>query len=121
MPPQAPTEKPRTVPGVKYTTCGYILPVFVALGGCASDQSVGCTAAKVAEVPLQPAGQIFLVPVSVNGHTLQMILDTGAQKSVLTEFAVQKWHIPQSGRTFTVGVGNLGGSMRSDAGTCQRL
>jgi predicted aspartyl protease len=49
---------------------------------------VVCTAAKVAEVPLQPAGQIFLVPVSVNGHTLQMILDTGAQKSVLTEFAV---------------------------------
>jgi predicted aspartyl protease len=73
------------------------------------------TPAKVAEVPLQPAGQIFLVPVNVNGHTLQMILDTGAQKSVLTEFAVQKWHIPQSGRTFTVGVGNLGGSMRSDA------
>jgi hypothetical protein len=88
MPPQAPTEKPRTVPGVKYTKCGYILPVLVALGGCASDQSVGCTAAKVAEVPLQPAGQILLVPVNVNGHTLQMILDTGAQKSVLTEFAV---------------------------------
>ena len=60
-------------------------------------------------------GSDILVPVSVNGHTLQMILDTGAQKSVLTEFAVQKWHIPQSGRTFTVGVGNLGGSMRSDA------
>jgi predicted aspartyl protease len=60
-------------------------------------------------------GQIFLVPVSVAGHDLQMMLDTGDTATMLTDTAVQKWHIPQSGRTVSIGIGISGGSLRSNA------
>jgi predicted aspartyl protease len=102
-------------PMTKHTACRYIMPILAALGGCASDQSAGCTTAKIIEVPLQAVGQIFTVPVTVNGHDLQMILDTGNSTTTLTESGVQKWHIPQSGRTYSIGVGASGGSMRSNA------
>jgi predicted aspartyl protease len=95
----------------------YMVPmILAALGGCMSDQSsLDCSVGRVAQVPLQPMGQSFLVTVSVAGHDLQMMLDTGATVTMLTDTAVQKWHIPQSGRTFSIGIGISGGSARSNA------
>ena len=88
----------------------YILPILVAVGGCAADQSVGCDATKAVQVPLQPIGQVFTAPVNVNGHELRLLLDTGANQTMLTASAVQRWGIPQSGRTYGIVIGTAGGS-----------
>jgi predicted aspartyl protease len=83
------------------------------LAGCEQDQ--GCDFVKVAQVPLEPRGQVFVVPVTVNGHAINMMLDTGAERSLLTEAAVQRLNIRRSDRTFSVVVGASSGSLKSDA------
>jgi predicted aspartyl protease len=86
--------------------------VSLAMAGCAPG---GCDLKKVAEVPLQARGQLFTVSTSINGHSLDMVLDTGGAKSMLVDRTVSRLGIRQDGRTFTVLVGLNGGSLRSDA------
>jgi predicted aspartyl protease len=91
-----------------------LLGLLLALAGCA--QAPGCNLVKVAEVPLQPArGRLFTVPVTINGHNLDMLLDTGASKSMLVDASVRRFGIRQDGRTVTILVGLNGGSLRADA------
>lgn len=91
----------------------YLLPILAALGGCADDPAPDCS--QVIRVPLQPIGRMYTVPVTVDGHDLHLMLDTGDSLTMLSEKAVQQWHIPQSGRTSSASVGMAGGSLRSDA------
>ena len=93
-------------------------PVLIALfllvlAGC--QQGSGCDVVKVSQVPLEARGQLFAVPLTLGNHTLSMLLDTGAQRSMLDEATVRRLKIPQDGRTFTVMVGMAGGSPRADA------
>jgi predicted aspartyl protease len=85
---------------------------LLAISGCAPDPpSIACTSPpRAVEVALQPHGRSFLVPVTVNGHTLQMLLDTGGI-TALTEAGVERGHIPRSGE-LSVTVGYNGGGMR---------
>ena len=89
-----------------------VLFLFV-LAGC--QHGSGCDVVKVSQVPLEARGQLFAVPLTLGNHTLSMLLDTGAQRSMLDEAAVRRLKIPQDGRTFTVMVGIAGGSPRADA------
>jgi predicted aspartyl protease len=86
---------------------------LLVLAGC--QQGSGCDVVKVSQVPLEVRGQLFAVPLTLGNHTLNMLLDTGAQRSLLDEATVRRLKIPQDGRTFTVMVGMAGGSPRADA------
>ena len=71
---------------------------------------------KVAQVPLETRNRLFAVPVTVNGHAISMLLDTGAaEKTLLAEAAVKRLSVVRDGRTSTILVGLAGGSMRTDA------
>jgi predicted aspartyl protease len=87
--------------------------LLLLLAGC--EQGVGCNLVKVAEVPLEARNRLFVVPVTMNGHRLDMVLDTGASVSVLDEAVVRRLGIPQDGRTATTVVGPSGGMPRADA------
>ena len=82
--------------------------------GC-QQATTGCDLVKVTEVPLEPKGRVFAVRVTVDQHPLDLELDTGAIKTMLNEATVQRLHIPQDGRTFTVTAGLGGGSLKADA------
>jgi predicted aspartyl protease len=79
------------------------------------EQGSGCDLVKVTQVPLEPKGRVFAVPVSVNGQSISMLLDTGANTSLLTDTAVQRLRIAQDGQTVTIVSGVAGGSLRADA------
>jgi predicted aspartyl protease len=66
-------------------------------------------------VPLEARGRLFAVPVTASGHRLNLLLDTGSERSLLDEAAVRRLSIPQDGRTFSIEVGLGGGSPRADA------
>lgn len=87
---------------------------LLVLASC-DQQGTGCNLVKVAELPLETVDHVFTVPATINGHVLKMLLDTGAERSLLDERTVQRLGIPQDGRTFTVMVGIAGGSPRADA------
>jgi predicted aspartyl protease len=78
-------------------------------------QTSDCDLVKVAQVPLLTKGRLFAVPATINGHILDMALDTGAAKSMLVDASVQRFGIRQDGRTYTILVGLNGGSPRADA------
>ena len=87
---------------------------LLSLLGC-QQPTTGCDLVKVTQVPLEPRGRLFAVRVTVDRHPLDLLLDTGSAKSLLTETTVQRLHIPQDGRTFTVAIGLGGGSLKADA------
>ena len=71
----------------KLISCLLVLLMFlllppVAQGACAVDRQ--------ATVALQVNGGVITVPLEVNGITATFILDTGAQRSVVSEAAVQR-------------------------------
>jgi hypothetical protein len=49
-----------------------------------------CSVTERATVPLQPEGGLRVVPVMVNGLEARFILDTGAQRTIVTREAVQR-------------------------------
>lgn len=59
----------------------------IALGACSVQQR--------ATVPLQEIQGHVLVPVTVNGVTTHFVLDTGAERSMVTPAAVQYLHLAQ--------------------------
>ena len=73
------------IPGMKYNFAALCLLVL-ALAGCG--QSSGCDLVKVAQLPIEFRSRLFIVPVTVNGHAISMLLDTGGEKSLLGEAAV---------------------------------
>jgi predicted aspartyl protease len=87
--------------------------LLLLLTGC--EQGAGCNLVKVAEVPLEATNRLVVVPLTITGHTLNTLLDTGAERSVLDEAAVRRLGIPQDGRTVSIIVGPAGGMSRADA------
>jgi hypothetical protein len=55
------------------------------------------------------------VPVTINGQAVGLLLDTGSEKSFLTEATVERLHIPRDARFNTAIIGIGGGSARVDA------
>jgi hypothetical protein len=68
-----------------------------------------CVVGNKTAIPLDSAGGVITVPVEVNGISATFILDTGAQRSVVTEAAVQRLGLardPWVGTTMS-GVGGI--------------
>jgi hypothetical protein len=66
-------------------------------------------------VAVELRGRQLAVPVSINGQAVGLLLDTGSEKSFLTEATVERLHIPRDARFNTAIIGIGGGSARVDA------
>jgi len=66
-------------------------------------------------VPLEVRGRQLAVPVGINGQATALLLDTGAEKSFLTEATVERLRLPRDARFNTAIIGMGGGSARVDA------
>lgn len=82
---------------------------------CGCQQGSGCDLVQVAQVPLEPRGRLFAIPVTLNDHAIRMLLDTGSQKSVLAEPTVSRLAIVRDARFYSAMVGLSGGLARADA------
>ena len=74
--------------------------LLLALAGCAG--SAGCALVQVARVPLEPRARLFAVPVTLNGRNASLLLDTGAQMSVVTEAAAKRFDLVRDARFYTI-------------------
>ena len=82
---------------------------------CGCQQGSGCDLVQVAQLPLEPRGRLFAISVTLNDNAIHMLLDTGSQKSVLSEAAVARLGIVRDARFYSAMVGISGGSARPDA------
>ena len=71
------------IPPVAYrlrrALAAFALPLLLVLASCPPDAA--CNLVRVAQVPLELKNHLFVLPVTINGHAIEMLLDTGAQES----------------------------------------
>ncbi|MDE2582738.1 MAG: clan AA aspartic protease [Rhodospirillales bacterium] len=77
--------------------------VVALLGGCTAlpnggyrvgGTRTGCTLSRLAVVPVSSQGGLLFVTVRIDGKPAHLVLDTGAQRSLLTEAAVRRLGLP---------------------------
>ncbi len=68
-----------------------------------------CTPAAQADVALRPAGVLWIAPVTVDGRAASLLMDTGAERSVLNAAAPARLGLPPSAWTSTslLGIGGV--------------
>jgi hypothetical protein len=75
--------------------------VFFGLAGCASGDpgrnaaNGACPLIRLAEIPMETHGNLLFVRAQVLGAPVVLLLDTGAQRTLLTEAAVDRLHLPR--------------------------
>jgi predicted aspartyl protease len=89
-----------------------LLFVLLGLAACATDpgarQADGtCPLIPLAQMPLDARGNMLFVQAEVNDQPVTMLVDTGAERTLLTEAAVDRLHLPRdmqhATRTFGIG------------------
>jgi predicted aspartyl protease len=78
------------------------------LAGCAGSVQ-NCKLVEVAQMPLTVEKRLLIVPAGVNGHWVRLVVDTGAERTVLSEETAVRLGLPRDPRfvSHTVGVGGM--------------
>ena len=76
-----------TIPGK--TAAGLLLGLALAIAGGTTAQAT-CTVTPRAKVPLEVVGGAIMVEAMINGRPARLVLDTGAQRSLVTPAAVTR-------------------------------
>jgi predicted aspartyl protease len=76
------------------------------LAGCTAPTR-DCSLRRVARLDIQMADGLPITQAILDGHPVRLVVDTGAERSILTEAAAQRLHLPQDlGHiTQTTGIG----------------
>ena len=76
-------------------------------GGYRIGPGPGCAMTRVATVPVAVHDGLLFVIARIDGKPVRLVLDTGAQRSLLTEAAVRRLHLPSDPHhgTRTWGIG----------------
>ena len=94
----------------------WLIIALFALAGCESDQlalteslstSGECPLVRFAEVPIEAHANLLYVRAEIDGAPLKLLLDTGAERTLLTETVVDRLRLPRdhqhATRTFGIG------------------
>src|SRR3954468_6643653 len=86
--------------------------VLLGFAGCASDTGgrqieAACTLVRLARVPLEARGDMLFVHPRIDGEPIKLLVDTGAERTLLTEATVDRLRLPRdfqhATRTFGIG------------------
>ncbi|HME23638.1 MAG TPA: retropepsin-like aspartic protease [Acetobacteraceae bacterium] len=89
-----------------------ILLVLLVVAACASDPGARradgtCPLIPIAQVPLEVRGNLLFLQAKIGDEPVTMLVDTGAERTLLTEEAVDRLHLPRdlqhATRTFGIG------------------
>lgn len=86
-----------------------LLPILAA---CAPPIPTQCELVRITEMPLEASNRLLTVPVGINGQWARMLVDTGAERSLLSERAVQRLGLARDMRYVSV-TGGVGGAART--------
>jgi predicted aspartyl protease len=75
--------------------------VLLALLARCAPVVVDCRPQMVAQMPLELEDGLPVVPVGMDGKNVQMIVDTGAERTTITDSTVQKLKLPHDSRYAT--------------------
>jgi predicted aspartyl protease len=74
----------------------------------ARDARLGCALNRLAELPLETHGDLLFVRARIHGVPALLLVDTGAERTLLTEAAVERLRLPRDYQhvTRTYGIGS---------------
>jgi len=84
-----------------------LLLLVAGLAGCAAPES--CALVPLADMPLDTRANLMFVTAVINGQPVRLLVDTGAERTVLTQAAVARLGLPHDARRQTRSLG-IGGS-----------
>ncbi len=89
-----------------------VVLVLLGFAGCANDTGgrrieAACTLVRLARVPLEARGDMLFVHARIDGEPIKLLVDTGAERTLLTEATVDRLRLPRdfqhATRTFGIG------------------
>jgi predicted aspartyl protease len=98
------------------TRFGLMLAVLlVVLTACAAPSAEDCALTRITTLPITRHTTLLTVPVGINGQWVTMLVDTGAERTVLTEAAASRLKLPRDQRFITRSGGVGGITQAADA------
>ena len=83
-----------------------VILLLCLLGGCAARQT--CALVPLATMPLQVRHDLMLVTARIHDHPVRLLVDTGAERTLLTRAAVRRLHLPRAHHhTQSAGIGGV--------------
>jgi predicted aspartyl protease len=91
----------------------FLLLALLGLAGCANDQGVrqaggDCRLIPVAQLPVESPGNMVFTEAEIDGKSVKLLVDTGAERTLLTETTVERLHLARDLQhaTRTYGIGS---------------
>jgi predicted aspartyl protease len=94
--------------------------MLVFLARCELPPPVDCALRKVTEIPMEVQDNLLVVRVGINGHWVDLVVDTGAERTTISTAAADRLGLPHDPRFVTRSLGVGGASTNTDV-TIQRL
>jgi hypothetical protein len=96
------------------------LLLLITLAGCDMAPEIDCDLLKITEMPLEVEDHLLVVPVGINGHWVRLIVDTGAERTTISQAAADHLGLPHDPRYVNRSVG-IGGTTTTTDVTVDRL
>lgn len=98
------------MPRFAYRAIAFV--ALFALAACEQQLPINCDLVKIARLPIELRGRLLTVPVTINGQQVRMIVDTGAERTTLSESAAGRLKLPRDMKRISTSMG-LGGMVTS--------
>lgn len=95
------------------------LLLLVVMAGCAEPR-IDCDLTMVTQMPLQVQDALLVVPAGINGKRVRLVVDTGAERTTLSDSVAERIGLPHDARYTTRSLGVGGATITNDV-TLERL
>jgi predicted aspartyl protease len=93
---------------------------LVLLAGCETPPDIDCKLTMIAQIPLQVQDHLLVVPAGINGHWVHLVVDSGAERTMLSNITADRLSLPHDARYKVQSLG-IGGSTTATDVTVDRL
>jgi predicted aspartyl protease len=93
---------------------------IVLLTRCESSPMADCDLVKVAQMPMEVQDQLLVVPAGINDQWVRLVVDTGAERTTISDAVANRLGLPQDPRHTTQSLG-IGGTTTATDVTISRL
>jgi predicted aspartyl protease len=70
------------------------LLLLVLLARCAAPPAIDCDLTQVAQMPLEVQDRLLVVPVGINGKWVHLVVDSGAERTMISDTAAERLGLP---------------------------
>jgi predicted aspartyl protease len=79
-----------------------------------AEAAAGCEPTAIARLPIEIRGRLLTVPVTINGQELRLVVDSGAERTTISEAAAARLHLPRDMSRIRTATGVGGSAINAD-------